>query len=67
MLYLISGKYGALVINYILMLQASIESIEQLTKQSDVNYTIVEEEDAFTYFSHMRMAEEMLYRLVCKH
>lgn len=40
----------------------SIQSLEQLAKQSRINYTVVNGSDAHHYFMNMKMAEDTLHR-----
>lgn len=43
--------------------QTSIQSLEQLSKQSRINYTVVEGSDAHNYFINMKLAEDTLHRM----
>lgn len=45
------------------MQQTSISNLEQLAKQSRINYTVVNGSDAHKYFINMKMAEDTLHRM----
>nr|QBB73019.1 ionotropic receptor [Protaetia brevitarsis] len=45
------------------MMQTPVQSLEQLAKQSRINYTVVESSDTHQYFINMKNAEDTLYRL----
>lgn len=43
-------------------MQTPVQSLEQLAKQSRINYTVVESSDTHKYFINMKFAEDTLYR-----
>uniref|UniRef100_A0A1B0AQH3 Ionotropic glutamate receptor C-terminal domain-containing protein n=1 Tax=Glossina palpalis gambiensis TaxID=67801 RepID=A0A1B0AQH3_9MUSC len=44
-------------------MQTPVQSLEQLARQSRINYTVVEESDTHQYFINMKFAEDTLYRM----
>ncbi|XP_075215222.1 glutamate receptor 2-like [Lycorma delicatula] len=44
-------------------MQLPVQSLDQLAKQSRINYTVVENSDAQRYFQNMKNAEDTLYRM----
>lgn len=44
-------------------MQAPVQSLEQLGRQSRINYTVVEGSNTHKYFINMKFAEDTLYRL----
>ncbi|KAH8303954.1 hypothetical protein KR044_005605, partial [Drosophila immigrans] len=44
-------------------MQAPVQSLEQLARQSRINYTVVENSDTHHYFVNMKFAEDTLYRM----
>lgn len=42
--------------------QTPVQSLEQLARQSRINYTVVEDSDTHSYFRNMKNAEDTLYR-----
>nr|XP_022904235.1 ionotropic receptor 25a [Onthophagus taurus] len=44
-------------------MQTPVQSLDQLAKQSRINYTVVESSDTHEYFINMKNAEDTLYRL----
>ncbi|KAH8386835.1 hypothetical protein KR093_002841, partial [Drosophila rubida] len=44
-------------------MQAPVQSLEQLARQSRINYTVVENSDTHHYFMNMKFAEDTLYRM----
>lgn len=40
-----------------------MESLEQLARQSRINYTVVKDSDTHQFFKNMKMAEDTLYRV----
>lgn len=44
-------------------MQAPVQSLEQLGRQSRINYTVVEGSDTHKYFINMKFAEDTLFRL----
>ncbi|XP_060664083.1 ionotropic receptor 25a [Drosophila nasuta] len=44
-------------------MQAPVQSLEQLARQSRINYTVVESSDTHHYFMNMKFAEDTLYRM----
>ncbi|XP_026471822.1 uncharacterized protein LOC113376110 [Ctenocephalides felis] len=43
--------------------QAPVQSLEQLARQSRINYTVVANSDTHRYFINMKFAEDTLYRV----
>lgn len=43
-------------------MQTPVQSLEQLAKQSRINYTVEENSDTHKYFINMKFAEDTLYR-----
>ncbi|KAH8274226.1 hypothetical protein KR018_009078, partial [Drosophila ironensis] len=44
-------------------MQTPVQSLEQLARQSRINYTVVRESDTHQYFINMKFAEDTLYRM----
>uniref|UniRef100_A0A1A9UEK8 Ionotropic glutamate receptor C-terminal domain-containing protein n=1 Tax=Glossina austeni TaxID=7395 RepID=A0A1A9UEK8_GLOAU len=44
-------------------MQTPVQSLEQLARQSRINYTVVEGSDTHQYFINMKFAEDTLYRM----
>lgn len=44
-------------------MQTPVQSLEQLARQSRINYTVVEGSDTHHYFINMDFAEKTLYRM----
>ncbi|KAF6208104.1 hypothetical protein GE061_016554 [Apolygus lucorum] len=44
-------------------MQSPVQSLKQLARQSRINYTVVQDSDAHSYFRNMKNAEETLYRV----
>ncbi|XP_022208624.2 uncharacterized protein LOC111065005 [Drosophila obscura] len=44
-------------------MQTPVQSLEQLARQSRINYTVVMESDTHQYFINMKFAEDTLYRM----
>ncbi|XP_034244951.1 ionotropic receptor 25a [Thrips palmi] len=44
-------------------MQTPVQSLEQLARQSRINYTVVEGSEAHHYFQNMKLAEDTLYRV----
>lgn len=44
-------------------MQTPVQSLEQLARQSRINYTVVEGSDTHQYFMNMKFAEDTLYRV----
>lgn len=44
-------------------MQTPVQSLEQLARQSRINYTVVAESDAHQYFKNMKNAEDTLYNV----
>ncbi|XP_046867079.1 glutamate receptor ionotropic, kainate 2 [Drosophila willistoni] len=44
-------------------MQTPVQSLEQLARQSRINYTVVHESDTHQYFINMKFAEDTLYRM----
>ncbi|XP_037938238.1 ionotropic receptor 25a isoform X2 [Teleopsis dalmanni] len=44
-------------------MQTPVQSLEQLARQSRINYTVVSESDTHQYFINMKFAEDTLYRM----
>lgn len=44
-------------------MQTPVQSLEQLAKQSRINYTVVEGSDTHQYFINMKFAEDTLYQV----
>lgn len=44
-------------------MQSPLQSLEQLARQSRINYTVVEGSDTHQYFINMKFAEDILYRM----
>ncbi|XP_054279381.1 uncharacterized protein LOC128997746 [Macrosteles quadrilineatus] len=44
-------------------MQAPVQSLEQLSRQSRINYTVVANSDTHSYFRNMKHAEDTLYRV----
>ena len=45
-----------------LVLQTPVQSLDQLARQSRINYSVVEGSDTHAYFRNMKFAEDTLYR-----
>ncbi|KAG5868015.1 hypothetical protein JTB14_037908 [Gonioctena quinquepunctata] len=45
-------------------MQAPVQSLEQLARQSRINYTVVKNSETHKYFINMKFAEDTLYRKV---
>lgn len=46
------------------MFQTPVQSLDQLARQSRINYSVVEGSDTHAYFRNMKFAEDTLYRSV---
>lgn len=44
-------------------MQTPVQSLDQLARQSRINYTVVEGSDTHKYFINMKFAEDTLYRV----
>ncbi|XP_017114553.1 uncharacterized protein LOC108137406 [Drosophila elegans] len=44
-------------------MQTPVQSLEQLARQSRINYTVVKNSDTHQYFVNMKFAEDTLYRM----
>ncbi|KAH8418908.1 hypothetical protein KR222_003807, partial [Zaprionus bogoriensis] len=44
-------------------MQTPVQSLEQLARQSRINYTVVKDSDTHHYFMNMKFAEDTLYRM----
>lgn len=44
-------------------MQAPVQSLEQLSRQSRINYTVVRNSDTHEYFKNMKHAEDILYKM----
>lgn len=44
-------------------MQTPVQSLEQLARQSRINYTVVEGSSTHQYFINMKFAEDTLYRM----
>ncbi|KAM8720711.1 hypothetical protein ACLKA7_006707 [Drosophila subpalustris] len=44
-------------------MQTPVQSLEQLARQSRINYTVVRDSDTHHYFMNMKFAEDTLYRM----
>ncbi|KAH8235493.1 hypothetical protein KR032_001672, partial [Drosophila birchii] len=44
-------------------MQTPVQSLEQLARQSRINYTVVKDSDTHQYFVNMKFAEDTLYRM----
>lgn len=44
-------------------MQSPVQSLDQLSRQSRINYTVVKDSDTHQYFKNMRFAEDKLYEL----
>ncbi|XP_064555995.1 uncharacterized protein Ir8a [Drosophila montana] len=44
-------------------MQTPVQSLEQLARQSRINYTVVKDSDTHHFFMNMKFAEDTLYRL----
>lgn len=44
-------------------MQTPVQSLEQLARQSRINYTVVEASDTHKFFINMKFAEDTLYRM----
>ncbi|XP_008546980.2 ionotropic receptor 25a [Microplitis demolitor] len=44
-------------------MQVPVQSLEQLARQSKINYTVVNNSNAYQYFSNMKNAEDKLYKV----
>lgn len=44
-------------------MQTPVQSLEQLARQSRINYTVVADSDTHQYFRNMKFAEDTLYRV----
>jgi hypothetical protein len=44
-------------------MQTAVQSLEQLSRQSRIAYTVVEGSDVHQYFKNMKHAEDKLYEL----
>ncbi|XP_017869287.1 PREDICTED: uncharacterized protein LOC108617928 [Drosophila arizonae] len=44
-------------------MQTPVQSLEQLARQSRINYTVVKDSDTHQYFINMKFAEDTLYRM----
>lgn len=44
-------------------MQTPVQSLEQLARQSRINYTVVKDSDTHKYFINMKFAEDTIYRI----
>lgn len=44
-------------------MQSPVQSLDQLARQSRINYTVVKDSDTHQYFRNMKFAEDKLYEL----
>lgn len=44
-------------------MQSPVQSLDQLARQTRINYTVVKDSDAHKYFLNMKHAEDRLYEL----
>lgn len=44
-------------------MQSPVQSLDQLSRQSRINYTVVKNSDTHEYFKNMKHAEDKLYAL----
>jgi glutamate receptor, ionotropic, invertebrate len=44
-------------------MSSPVQSLDQLARQSRINYTVVKDSDAHQYFKNMKFAEDTLYEL----
>ncbi|KAI5738536.1 hypothetical protein M8J77_008175 [Diaphorina citri] len=44
-------------------MQSPVQSLEQLARQSRINYTVVDNSNAHEYFKNMKHAEDIIYRV----
>lgn len=51
-----------LVARIVFIFQTPVSSLEQLARQSRINYTVVEGSSVHQYFINMKFAEDTLYR-----
>lgn len=44
-------------------MQSPVQSLDQLSRQSRINYTVVKDSDTHQYFKNMKFAEDKLYEM----
>lgn len=44
-------------------MQSPVQSLDQLSRQSRINYTVVKDSDTHQYFRNMKFAEDKLYEM----
>lgn len=44
-------------------MQTPVQSLDQLARQSRINYTVVKNSDTHIYFQNMKNAEDKLYEM----
>lgn len=44
-------------------MQSPVQSLDQLSRQSRINYTVVQDSDTHQYFRNMKFAEDKLYEM----
>lgn len=44
-------------------MQSPVQSLDQLSRQTRINYTVVRDSDTHQYFLNMKKAEDKLYEL----
>lgn len=58
--FLLTSLYSTPLV--LIFLQAPVQSLEQLSRQSRINYTVVQDSDTHSFFRNMKNAEDTLYR-----
>lgn len=46
------------------LIQTPVQSLQQLARQSRINYSVIEGSEAHHFFRNMKMAEDILYKQV---
>lgn len=44
-------------------MQSPVQSLDQLARQSRINYTVVRDSDTHQYFKNMKHSEDMIFEL----
>lgn len=44
-------------------LQSPVQSLDQLARQSRINYSVVQDSDTHQYFKNMKKSEDLIYEL----
>lgn len=44
-------------------MQSPVQSLDQLARQSRINYSVVRDSDVHRYFMNMKMSEDLIYEL----